>query len=53
MRSFFFIASALIRPPLWAGMLLLIATPLSFAELTVSYVTVTPQAEFSTNRVYA
>ena len=53
MRSFFFIASALIRPPLWAGMFLLIATPLSFAELTVSYVTVTPQAEFSTNRVYA
>ncbi|MBL6708560.1 MAG: efflux RND transporter periplasmic adaptor subunit [Pseudomonadales bacterium] len=53
MRSFFFIASALIRPPLWAGMLLLIATPLSFAELTVSYVTVTPQAEFATNRVYA
>ena len=53
MRSFFFIASAFIRPPLWAGMLLLIATPLSFAELTVSYVTVTPQAEFSTNRVYA
>ena len=53
MRSFFFIASALIRPPLWAGMLLLIATPLTFAELTVSYVTVTPQAEFSTNRVYA
>ena len=53
MRSFFFIASALIRPPLWAGMPLLIATPLSFAELTVSYVTVTPQAEFSTNRVYA
>ena len=53
MRSFFFIASDLIRPPLWAGMLLLIATPLSFAELTVSYVTVTPQAEFSTNRVYA
>ena len=53
MRSFFFIASALIRPPLWAGMFLFIATPLSFAELTVSYVTVTPQAEFSTNRVYA
>ena len=53
MRSFFFIASALIRPTLWAGMFLLIATPLSFAELTVSYVTVTPQAEFSTNRVYA
>ena len=53
MRSFFFIASALIRPPVWAGMLLLIATPLSFAELTVSYVTVTPQAEFATNRVYA
>jgi len=53
MRCFFFIASALIRPPLWAGMLLLIATPLSFAELTVSYVTVTPQAEFATNRVYA
>ena len=53
MRSFFFIASAFIRPPLLAGMLLLIATPLSFAELTVSYVTVTPQAEFSTNRVYA
>ena len=53
MRSFFFIASALIRPPVWAGMLLLIATPLTFAELTVSYVTVTPQAEFSTNRVYA
>ena len=53
MCSFFFIASAFIRPPLWAGMLLLIATPLSFAELTVSYVTVTPQAEFSTNRVYA
>ena len=53
MRSFFVIASALIRPPLWAGTLLLIATPLSFAELTVSYVTVTPQAEFSTNRVYA
>lgn len=53
MRSFFFIASALIQPPFWAGMVLLIATPLSFAELTVSYVTVTPQAEFSTNRVYA
>ncbi len=53
MRSFFFIASAFTRPPLWAGVLLLIATPLSFAELTVSYVTVTPQAEFSTNRVYA
>ena len=53
MRSFFFIASALIRPPLWAGMFLFIATPLSFAELSVSYVTVTPQAEFSTNRVYA
>ena len=53
MRSFFFIASALIRPPLWAGTFLFIATPLSFAELTVSYVTVTPQAEFSTNRVYA
>jgi len=53
MRCFFFIASALIRPPLWAGILLLIATPLSFAELTVSYVTVTPQAEFATNRVYA
>ena len=53
MRSFFFIASALIRPPLWAGMFLLIATPLSFAQLTVAYVTVTPQAEFSTNRVYA
>ncbi|MEC8074580.1 MAG: efflux RND transporter periplasmic adaptor subunit [Pseudomonadota bacterium] len=34
-------------------MLLLIATPQSFAELTVSYLTVTPQAEFSTNRVYA
>ena len=53
MRSFFVIASALIRPPLWASMLLLIATPQSFAELTVSYLTVTPQAEFSTNRVYA
>mgnify|MGYP000577610219 FL=1 len=53
MRSFFYIASALIRPPLWASMLLLIATPQSFAELTVSYLTVTPQAEFSTNRVYA
>ena len=53
MRSFFIIASALIRPPLWASMLLLIATPQSFAELTVSYLTVTPQAEFSTNRVYA
>ena len=53
MRSFFVIASALIRPPLWASMLLSIATPLSFAELTVSYLTVTPQAEFSTNRVYA
>ena len=53
MRSFFVIASALIRPPLWASMLLWIATPQSFAELTVSYLTVTPQAEFSTNRVYA
>ena len=53
MRSFFVIASALIRPPLWASMLVLIATPQSFAELTVSYLTVTPQAEFSTNRVYA
>ena len=53
MRSFFVIASALIRPPLWASMLLSIATPQSFAELTVSYLTVTPQAEFSTNRVYA
>ena len=53
MRSFFVIASTLIRPPLWASMLLLIATPQSFAELTVSYLTVTPQAEFSTNRVYA
>ena len=53
MRSFFVIASALIRPPLWASMLLLTATPQSFAELTVSYFTVTPQAEFSTNRVYA
>ena len=53
MRSFFVIASALIRPPFWASMLLLIATPQSFAELTVSYLTVTPQAEFSTNRVYA
>jgi RND family efflux transporter MFP subunit len=38
---------------LWPGILLLMATPLSFAELTVSYVTVTPQAAFSTNRVYA
>ena len=53
MRSFFYIASALIRPRLWAGTLLLITTQLSFAELTVSYLTVTPQAEFSTNRVYA
>ena len=53
MRSLFYIASALIRPPLWAGTLLLITTQLSVAELTVSYVTVTPQAEFSTNRVYA
>ena len=53
MRSFFSIASAFVQAPLWAGILLLIATPLSFAELTVSYVTVTPQAEFSTNRVYA
>ena len=53
MRSYFSIPSVLIRPPLSAGMLLLIVTPLSFAELTVSYLTVTPQAEFSTNRVYA
>ena len=53
MRSFISIAFAIVQAPLWAGILLLITTPLSFAELTVSYVTVTPQAEFSTNRVYA
>ena len=53
MRSFFSPTSTFAQTQLWAGILLLMATPLSFAELTVSYVTVTPQAAFSTNRVYA
>ena len=53
MRSFFSPASTFARTQLWAGILLLIATPQSVAELTVSYVTVTPQTAFSTNRVYA
>lgn len=53
MRSFFSPTTTFARTHLWPGILLLMATPLSFAELTVSYVTVTPQAAFSTNRVYA
>ena len=53
MRSFFSPTSTFAQTQLWAGILLLMATPLSFAELTVSYVTVTPQTAFSTNRVYA
>ena len=53
MRSFFSPTSTFAQTQLWPGILLLMATPLSFAELTVSYVTVTPQAAFSTNRVYA
>ena len=53
MRSFFSPTTTFAQTHLWPGILLLMATPLSFAELTVSYVTVTPQAAFSTNRVYA
>lgn len=53
MYSFSSPTSTFAQTQLWAGILLLMATPLSFAELTVSYVTVTPQAAFSTNRVYA
>ena len=53
MRSFFSPTTTFAQTHLWPGILLLMAAPLSFAELTVSYVTVTPQAAFSTNRVYA